>query len=202
MEIQNHLLLKGDSKFKVTQTDTPNVGGKLAPRFLVIHFTAGNDAASSISWLRNPAAKASAHLVIDRKDGAVTQLAPFNKVTWHAGKSEWHELIGLNQHSIGIELDNSGRLVREGGQWKTWTRRPVPDDQVVELTHPNETKPSGWHTYSEAQIASCLEAAVALHAIYKFEDILGHEDIAPGRKVDPGPAFPMGSFKARVLGRE
>jgi hypothetical protein len=111
-------------------------------------------------------------------------------------------LVGLNAHSIGIELDNSGRLVREGGQWKTWTRRPVPDDQVVELTHRNETTQAGWHTCSEARIASCLEAAVALHAVYKFEDILGHEDIAPGRKVDPGPAFPMGSFKARVLGRE
>jgi N-acetylmuramoyl-L-alanine amidase len=202
MDVQNHLLLKGDSRFKVTQSDTPNMGAKLAPRFLIMHFTAGNDAASSINWLRNPQAQASAHLVIDRKDGATTQLVPFNKVAWHAGKSEWHGLVGMNAFSIGIELDNAGRLVREGGAWKTWTRKVVPDDQVVELTHKNETTQAGWHTYSEPQIAAALEAAVALHATYQFEDILGHEDIAPIRKSDPGPAFPMASFKARVLGRQ
>lgn len=202
MDVQNHLLVKGDSKFKVTQSDTPNMGAKLVPRYLVMHFTAGNDAASSINWLRNPQAQASAHLVIDRKDGAITQLAPFNKITWHAGKSEWAGLVGLNAHSIGIELDNSGRLVREGGQWKTWTRRVVADDQVAELAHRDETAVAGWHTYTEPQIAAALEAAVALHAAYGFDDILGHEDISPGRKVDPGPAFPMGSFKARVLGRQ
>jgi N-acetylmuramoyl-L-alanine amidase len=59
-----------------------------------------------------------------------------------------------------------------------------------------------WHAYPEAQIARALELAQLLAEHYGLEDILGHEDIARGRKTDPGPAFPLGSLRARVLGRE
>ncbi|MFC1492026.1 N-acetylmuramoyl-L-alanine amidase, partial [Nitrospinota bacterium] len=82
MEIHNHFL-EGKS---VDRTETPNRGGEITPRLLIFHFTAGKSAESAIRWLCDPEARASAHLVIGR-EGRITQLAPFNIKTWHAGKS-------------------------------------------------------------------------------------------------------------------
>jgi len=109
MKIKNHLL-EGDG---IVQKNTPNKGGKIEPKYLIFHYTAGRSAESSINWLCNKKAKASAHLVVGR-DGSITQLAPFNVKTWHAGKSHWAGLTGLNSHSIGIELDNAGELSKVG----------------------------------------------------------------------------------------
>ncbi len=92
---------------EVSFVETPNKGGDLSPRYLVFHYTAGRSATSSINWLTNPESKASAHLVLAR-DGTITQLAPFNIKTWHAGLSHWDGLSGLNSSSIGIEMDNAG----------------------------------------------------------------------------------------------
>ena len=89
--------------------ETRNKGGDLAPRYLVFHYTVGKSATSSINWLTNPESKASAHLVLAR-DGTITQLAPFNVKTWHAGVSHWDGLSGLDSSSIGIEMDNAGPL--------------------------------------------------------------------------------------------
>jgi len=65
----------------------------------------------------------------------------------------------------------------------------------------NETEPAGWHVFPPKQIDAALELSVLLMNKYRLKDLLGHEDIAPGRKTDPGPAFPMASFRSRVLGR-
>ena len=65
-------------------------------------------------------------------------------------------------------------------------------------------RPSGvqpWHAFTEVQIGRALELADVIVAHYGLEDILGHEDIAPGRKTDPGPAFPLRSIASRVMGR-
>lgn len=59
----------------------------------------------------------------------------------------------------------------------------------------------GWHTYPEAQLATTLEAAEAIVAHYGLVDILGHDDIAPERKQDPGPAFPIEHFRSSLIGR-
>lgn len=199
MRIENDRLVEDDGS-PVPFRASPNVGGALDPRFLVLHFTAGRSAEDSIAWLTNPDARASAHVVVGR-DGSVTQLVPFDRVAWHAGRSRWRGLTGLNAHSIGIELDNPGRLREQGGAWGAWFGRAYEDDVVMVARHPHEEEVSGWHTYTEPQIEAAEEVARALVRHYDLEDVLGHEDIAPGRKVDPGPAFPMASFKARVLGR-
>ena len=103
MEIKQHRL-KGSG---ITYQNTPyKGGGDLEHRYLVFHYTAGRSAQSSIDFLCTPEAKASAHVVIAR-DGAITQLAPFNIKTWHAGISQWNGLNGLNSYSIGIEMDNA-----------------------------------------------------------------------------------------------
>lgn len=200
MQIKNHRLIHADAT-PVRFDTSPNLGGKLEPKYLVMHYTAGRDADGSIRTLCDPAAKASAHLVIGR-DGAIAQLVPFNRVAWHAGKSQWLGLHGLNAHSIGIELDNAGRLERQGGRWLSWFRREYPDHDVFEATHKNETSPCGWHVFTEVQLETALAVARLLVRHYGLLDVLGHDDIAPGRKSDPGPAFPMASFRGAALGRE
>jgi N-acetylmuramoyl-L-alanine amidase len=129
-------------------------------------------------------------------------MVKFNKKAWHAGPSSWGELKYLNRYSIGIELVNAGKLKKVGGKWKSWNGVVIPDEQVIEAVHKNESRSSGWQVYPTAQIKAAIEVAKALHGHYKFEAILGHDDIAPTRKVDPGPAFPMQSFVSKVMGRK
>jgi len=201
MLIKNHLLFFNDNK-QVAFVATPNKGGRYTPQYLVMHYTAATTAESAISWFKSPLAKASAHLVIGR-DGVVTQFAPFNIVTWHAGKSQWKGLDGLNQHSIGIELVNGGRLSKNGNNYFCPVdRKAVKTDEVLAATHKNESKEAYWHEYSDKQLEISLEIAALLAKSYQLKDVLGHEDIAPIRKSDPGPAFPMGSFRSRAMGRK
>jgi N-acetylmuramoyl-L-alanine amidase len=203
MKISNHRLFADDGN-PVPFKDSPNKSGVMTPEYLVMHYTAGVSAESSVSWLTNPAAKASAHLVIGR-DGKITQLVAFNRIAWHAGQSQWAGRGGLNGFSIGIELDNAGHLERAGSRWvSTASKRVYADDDVLVANHKQDkpgTPPSGWHEYSEAQIDAASQVGLALMEKYQLKDVLGHEDIAPGRKSDPGPAFPLASFRARLMGR-
>jgi N-acetylmuramoyl-L-alanine amidase len=198
LKIQNHRL----SGPGVSQQATPNTGGVLKPRFVVLHYTAGRDATSAVQSLctRKPQGNASAHIVLGR-DGRIVQLAPFNVVTWHAGVSQWSGINGLNPFAIGIELDNAGLLHREGERCVAWFGKAYPDSEVVVAEHKHGGGVRPWHSYSEVQIGRALELCEALAAHYGIEDILGHEDIARGRKVDPGPAFPLGAVRSRALGR-
>jgi N-acetylmuramoyl-L-alanine amidase len=199
MRIKNHRLFD-DAGGPVSFVESPNRGGVLVPRFLVMHFTAGASAASSIDHLTRRGAGASAHLVIGR-GGATTQLVPFNRVAWHAGTSRWQGVSGLNRHSIGIELDNAGELTDTPAGWTSWFGRVYPDEDVVIAAHKHDGVESGWQRYPEAQIMAALAASEAIFAQYGLEDVLGHDDIAPERKRDPGPAFPLERFAGRLRGR-
>lgn len=180
---------------------TPNVGGALKPRFLVMHYTAGRSFESSVTYLCKPEAKASAHLVVGRA-GEVAQLAPFDRIAWHAGTSHWHGLSSLNRYAIGIELDNGGKLDRTGaGTWQTWFGETIPAADVIVATHERGGGERGWHIYPKVQIDAALAIAEALQEAYDLEDVIGHDDISWPNKTDPGPAFPMISFRSRVLGR-
>ncbi len=180
---------------------SPHGGAPMTPLFLVIHYTAGLSARSAVDWFLDPRAEASAHLVIDRQ-GVATQLMAFDRTCWHAGKSAWKGLDGLNGYSIGIEVVNAGKLVRgSDGGWRSWTGETIPDREVVVARHRDEPCKAGWHAYTPEQIAAVAEIGAALHAAYGFHDVLGHEHIAPRRKIDPGPAFPLASVAARILGR-
>ena len=165
-----------------------------------MHYTAGGTAAGAIRTLTNPSAKASAHLVIAR-DGAVTQLVRFDRVAWHAGRSRWHGLEGMNRHSIGIEMDNAGVLDRHGTKWRAWFGKMYDGRDVIEAAHPNGGPVRGWHIYPQKQIDVAVKVGRVLVDAYGLRDVIGHDDIAPGRKVDPGPAFPMASYRAAVMGR-
>ena len=201
MEIKNHLLFHDNGK-QVTFKPTPNKGGKYTPQYVVIHYTAATTAISAINWFLNPIAQATAHLVI-APDGAVTQFAPFNVVTWHAGKSQWKGLNGLNQFSIGIEIVNGGRLQEKGNKWTCPVDRcEIPADDVVMAVHKNETAIAAWHEYTSKQLEVSVQIAAVLVQHYGLKDVIGHDDISPIRKSDPGPAFPMGSFRSKAMGRK
>ncbi len=197
--VSGHRLLEDGAP--VTFVETPNQGGPVKPRYLIIHYTAGTRANGAIAHFANPAAKASAHLVIDR-DGTVTQMVGFNRIAWHAGKSEWNGLSGINAYSIGIELANAGKLARRAdGAWTSWAGSVIPPEEVIIATHKDESREAGWQVFPHAQLESAIAVAIALRQTYGFEAVLGHEDISPGRKVDPGPGFPMISFESQVMGR-
>lgn len=199
--VKNHFLHRDDKP--VAQARTPNVGGVLKPSLLVMHYTASQSAKGAISWLCNPNAKASAHLVIDL-DGTVTQLAPFNRVAWHAGKSVWKRRANCNAFSIGIEMTNAGPLIKlANGKFADAYGKNVPPSQVAMLAHKFENgvvKP--WMAYPPAQVTVAVDVAKAICDAYRISAIAGHDDIAPTRKRDPGPAFRMDSFVPRVFGRK
>lgn len=198
LRIQNHRLVGENVSFK----QTPNVGGALVPRYVVLHYTAGRSLDSSVQSLctQKPQGNASAHIVLGR-DGRIVQLAPFNVVTWHAGVSQWNGITGLNPHAIGIEMDNAGLLHQEGDRFVSWFGKDYPANEVLVAAHRHGGGPQPWHAYTEIQIARALELCELLVAQYGLQDVLGHEDIARGRKTDPGPAFPLAAVKARALGR-
>ncbi len=207
MKIRNHKLVGDDNRnvpfVKATTTGGALTGGK--PRFLVIHYTAGASAAGAISWFsRKPKANTSAHLVIDH-DGEITQMLPFDTVGWHAGESRWKNVKGLNSHSVGIEIANFGVLNQNAnGDWVSWTGRSVPSSRVVLAEHkhsPGVTR--GWEMFDESQFMATVAAAQAIVEEYDIQpwDVVGHDDISPIRKVDPGPAFRMDDFRALVFGR-
>ena len=79
--------------------------------------------------------------------------------------------------------------------------KPVAAKDVVLAAHKSGGPVRPWAAYPVAQIEAAIGVAQAIVSAYGLKDIIGHEDIAPGRKTDPGPAFPMASFKARVMGR-
>jgi N-acetylmuramoyl-L-alanine amidase len=199
MRIVRHRLRHDDGS-EVAFRGSPNQSAGLEPEFVVMHYTAGSSAESSIDWLTNPSARASAHVVVAR-DGSVTQLVPFNRQAWHAGRSQWENRTGLNRWSLGIELDNMGSLERHVDGWHSAWGVPVEPSQVMEATHRNGGPVRGWHTFGLEQLHAAAEVANLLVRQYGLRDVIGHDDIAPARKTDPGPAFPMESFRARVMGR-
>lgn len=196
LSIENHRFVGAG----VSYVETPNRGGEIIPRYLVMHYTAGKNAKSAINWLSNPESNASAHLVLGR-DGSICQLAPFNVKTWHAGVSQWDGVIGLNGCSIGIEIDNAGPLKKVGDQYQAWFGTLYDESHVINARHRLDDDARWWHAYTEPQIQRALEVARLLVRQYGLKDVIGHEDIAPDRKRDPGPAFPLEHVRGIVLGR-
>ncbi len=197
MDITHHKL---DKKAAVLE-EVNKTSGTFAsglPDTIVIHYTAGPSAKSAINTLKEDDVPASAHIVVDL-DGTLTQLVPFNKIAWHTGKSAWLERNGLNKYSIGIEIVNAGRLEKNGNVWRSWFGKTFPEEEVVRAVHRNESTPTWWHCFTEEQVESVFELCKAIMKKYDIRHILGHEEISPGRKIDPGPAFPLDKIRDRLL---
>jgi N-acetyl-anhydromuramyl-L-alanine amidase AmpD len=199
MKIKNNLLVGPSISFRAS----PNRGGRFPsnlPDTLVIHYTAGASLESSVATLCDPLSKASAHLVVGR-DGAVVQLVPFGEISWHAGASSLGPRIGLNRYSIGIEMDNAGRLTpTASGDFLTWFGKRILKKDAIQAVHRNENVPAWWHAYTQAQIDRVFEICGLLASTYPISSIVGHEEISPKRKSDPGPAFPLDRLRDRLLG--
>jgi N-acetylmuramoyl-L-alanine amidase len=196
--VENRLYKQEGDSYRFVES--PNCSAGIQPEYLVLHYTAGRNAAESIDWLTNPLSQASAHLLVGR-DGEIVQLVPFNKKAWHAGVSLWEDRVGLNAYSLGIEIDNAGALQRAGDRWRAWFGDLYEASEVLEAIHKNEKEIRGWHLYTVAQLEAVLQVSLFLVREFGLRDVLGHEDIAPSRKTDPGPAFPMASIRARCMGR-
>jgi N-acetylmuramoyl-L-alanine amidase len=199
--INDRLLSEGQP---VAFRPTPNVGGRIEPWLIVVHDTAGRvEKGTSVDWLCNPRSKASAHLVIER-DGTVTQLAAFDRATWHAGPSTWKGCSNCNGFSIGIELVNPGRLLSRGDAAVAWFGQTWPKSELIHLaTHAHGD--GWWLPYTDAQLEACRGIVRALIEAYPtITDIAAHWQIAPGRKVDTGPHFPLADLHLllQAAGRE
>jgi len=126
---------------------------------LLLHYTGMKTGEAALERLCDPAAKVSAHYCVE-EDGRIFQLVPEERRAWHAGVALWQDADDINARSIGIEIVNPGH---EFGY------RPFPDDQM-------------------ASVAALGLDIVARHPIPKAR-VLGHSDVAPLRKEDPGEFF-------------
>ena len=203
MKIKNHVLKNVD------YIQTPNGGGVINPKFIVMHYTAGWTGDSAINVLKKRSSKVSAHIVLDR-DGTITQMMPFNKKTWHAGPSKYDGIKNLNSHSIGIEIVNIGYFKKDSsGSFIDPYGRKVRGSKLAEWgdTIPAKNKRIGggtyyWPKYSEEQLDALDELVEALLDAYpNIRAIVSHEEIdTRGWKTDPGPAFPMKRYTQLLHG--
>ena len=192
-----------------------DIGDSLeSPRFIVMHYTGGGSGAASRDYmLKSPTQKqrlvgaggkiyASAHVIVDR-DGSVWQIIPFDRKARHAGRSSWKGLELLNRYSVGIEIANYGWLDPQGdGSYKRSDTPRFAAGDVTVAPMPGGARIKGWENYPEPQLESVERVTRALLAAYpSIGEVLGHQEISPGRKFDPGPAFPMECFRDLVESR-
>ena len=144
--------------------------GGAAIDMLVLHYSGMLTAQAALERLCDPGARVSAHYAID-EGGTIHALVPEPRRAWHAGISFWAGARDINARSIGIELVNPGH---EFGY------RAFPEAQIVALT------------------GLCQEI-LARHAIVPWR-VLGHSDVAPDRKEDPGELFPWKRLAAAGIG--
>lgn len=189
-KLRDHYLIGENVSFKAS----PNTSGLFSangPDIIVIHFTAGSSLHSSVDVLTNADSGVSAHFAIGRS-GDIVQMLPTNRIAWHAGESVYAGRRGLNRYSIGIELDNAGQLkANEDGLFESWFGSTYDESEVVAAQHPHQSFKGYWHKYTDIQIAATMSLCRLLCEHYPISTVVGHDEIAPARKVDPGPAFPM-----------
>ena len=160
---------------KIKLLNSPNYSRNSRPKktikFIIIHYTGMQSEIESINRLINKNSRVSCHYLINRK-GTIIQMVKENKIAWHAGVSKWKNIKNLNKNSIGIELVNKGHFF-------------------------------GYENYSNLQINSLIKLCSKLKKKYKIhkENFLGHSDIAPYRKIDPGEKFPWKKLSNYQLGK-
>lgn len=168
---------------------TSQMSGEIIPEAILIHYTAGSSLEGAVNTFRTGGV--SAHLIIDR-DGSAVQMVPYNRRAWHAGKSSWEGRPNLNGWSIGIELVNWGFLRKVGDQYFSWANTLINETPFVEK---NGSNLRYWQYYTCIQLMTCSRLINDLKAEYGINLLLGHEEVSPGRKVDPGPAFPWKLYR-------
>ena len=152
---------RADADPRLIDLPSPNFDARRAPPDMVIlHYTGMQTGEAAIARLRDPKARVSAHYVVE-EDGEVFRLVPEERRAWHAGKSFWRGETDCNARSIGIEIVNPGH---------EWGYRAFPDHQVEAVIGLLDGIRSRWEVPDGR--------------------IIGHSDVAPDRKEDPGELFP------------
>jgi N-acetylmuramoyl-L-alanine amidase len=143
---------------------------KKSIKLIIIHYTGMQSESESLIRLCSPKHKVSSHFVINQ-NGTIHRLVNDNKVAWHAGKSCWGKYKNLNKNSIGIEMVNKGHKY-------------------------------GYNEFKKKQISSLIRVCKDLIKKYKIKKkyIVGHSDIAPLRKKDPGEKFPWDKLAKKNIG--
>ncbi len=144
--------------------------GGILPDMLVLHYTDMRTSESALERMTDPKSQVSAHYLINDV-GKIYALVPLEERAWHAGVSNWRRRVGINAYSIGIELDNPG--------------------------HSN-----GYRPFYSAQVSALIALIHDIMGRYKItpQMIVGHSDIAPLRKKDPGELFPWEQLAADGIG--
>lgn len=208
LSVKNGLLFKDGvqvSNYKTTKTSGKY---KAPPQYVVVHYTAGTSFESDIKTLSSSDRPASCHLVV-AKDGRIAQVGTFNDVLWHAGVSSWKGLNSLNSYSIGIEVTNPGYVdfayEKDGVKYYNYPGASKTvlwndsDDEIVVTKHKNGGPVHNWVRFSKAQLDAVYSIISALKSVYPIKEVLGHDMIAPTRKIDPGPCVPD-DFYAKANG--
>ncbi len=156
--------------------------GKNRQEYIVMHYTAGSSGESSVRSLSIGAAKASAHFVVYRS-GKVVQIGDTDDILWHAGKSFWDGKSGLNKYSIGIEIDNPGILENKGGKYVSWFSKVYDTNDLI-ITDGGRNAYLPYTTNQIESVMSLAEWIIRSHPTIK--EVVGHQNIAPKRKIDPG----------------
>ncbi|MAJ23069.1 MAG: N-acetylmuramoyl-L-alanine amidase [Candidatus Pelagibacter sp. TMED64] len=159
---------------QIFSTFSPNFNKKKRPfskiKHIIIHYTGMHSERESLKRLTSFKSKVSSHYFICRK-GKIHNLVDETKVAWHAGKSSWGNYKNLNNSSIGIELVNKGH------DW-------------------------GYQNFTKKQKLSLIKLCKKIIIKYRIKknDIVGHSDIAPDRKKDPGEKFPWSQLAKNNIG--
>ena len=159
---------------KISNFYSPNFSGKKRSnnsiKIIIIHYTGMQSERESLIRLCNPKSKVSSHFVINQ-NGKIYRLVQNNQIAWHAGKSCWGKYRNLNKNSIGIELVNKGHQF-------------------------------GYTNFKKKQISSLIKICISLIKKYKIKkkNVVGHSDVAPLRKIDPGEKFPWKQLANKKIG--
>ena len=159
---------------KISNFYSPNFSKKKRPKnsikMIIIHYTGMQSERESMIRLRNPRSKVSSHFVINQ-NGKIYRLVQDNQIAWHAGKSCWAQYKNLNKNSIGIELVNKGHQF-------------------------------GYTNFKKKQLSSLTKICKSLIKKYKIKkkNVIGHSDVSPLRKIDPGEKFPWRQLANNKIG--
>jgi N-acetylmuramoyl-L-alanine amidase len=172
----------------------PNSRGSFAsgrPVGIICHYTAGGHAAERLAG--RGGSNVSAHFTIDR-NGDVYQCGDLDQRLWHAGVSHIKGMTGLNDWFIGIEQANFGFWRNEPG---LPTLAKAQEVGWMKLKHKNDpSRELWWEPYPEPLLAATERVCRWLiDEIKTIKIICGHDDVSPGRKSDPGPAFPLARYR-------
>ena len=149
----------------IIEAPSPNFDARTAPpSMVVLHYTGMPTGTAALDRLRDPEAKVSAHYLVE-EDGRVFRLVTEERRAWHAGVSFWRGRQNVNGDSLGIELVNPGHEF-------------------------------GYRAFPEVQIEAVIGLLADIRSRWSIEDrdIVGHSDIAPDRKEDPGELFPWAAL--------